>query len=153
LTGSAEWLPVPGYEGIYLMSSAGDVYSLARRQADGRVRSGMMLCPSRSRKGYWRVKLYDAAGVCTTWYIHDLVMLTFHAPKPPGMHVLHQDDDKDRNHRDRLRYGTPKENERDKRRRRSRLGQRRGTRRGVIDVTVDTPTGCSWLIPALESAP
>jgi NUMOD4 motif len=152
LTGFADWLPVPGYEGAYMFSSTGDVYSLARRQRDGRLRGGQLLRQTRDRNGYWRVGLWDADGRHATVRVHDLVAL-FHGPKPPGMHVLHRGDDKDLNHRDRLRYGTPAQNEREKNRLRSRrLKQPKRKKTRVTDVTGETPTGRSRLVQALARA-
>lgn len=152
MTELAEWLPVPGYEGIYLVSSAGDVYSLARRQADGRLRGGMMLRQSRNRKGYPQVRLVRADGTKETKQVHDIVAGTHIGPKPAGKQVRHWDGDQEHNDKGNLRYGTQSENERDKRLRSRRLRQQRKKIREVINVTDETPTGPRSLILATGSA-
>lgn len=146
MTEHVQWLPVPGYEGIYLASSAGEVYSLARRQADGRIRAGMLLRQSRDGKGYWRVVLTAADGARATVRVHDVIALTFHGPKPAGKQVRHWNGDQNQNHQGNLRYGTQSQNERDKRLRSRRLRREQKNRKNVTNVTSATPY---WVLSAV----
>jgi hypothetical protein len=144
------WVPLPGWEGHYIVSSEGNVYSLARRQADGRVRGGMMLTPAPDDNGYLCVSL-SRDGKSVTKRVHDLAAAAFIGPKPAGRQVRHLTGNQRVNRSSRLRYGSQSQNERDKRTRSGRLA---GRKREVSDVTgvsayrvsrVDTPLeGLPW---------
>lgn len=98
---------------------------------DGRVRrldSGKWLSPCASKRGgYLQVSLWHA-GKGRLKYVHQLVALTFHGPKPSPKHdVAHHDGDKRNNHYSNLRWATRAENEADKvRHGRSNRGERNG---------------------------
>jgi HNH endonuclease/NUMOD4 motif len=144
------WLPYPGWEGYYLASSESRVYSLPRRQSDGRVRAGAMMTPSPDSGGYLCVTL-SCGGKSVTKRVHDIVAETFIGPKPAGKQVRHLNGNQRVNRRKNLRYGSQSQNERDKRTRSGRLERKK---REVSDVTgvsayrvslVDTsPEGLPW---------
>ena len=99
-----EWRPIPGYEGLYEVSSYGQVRSLPRRKTSGRILSSK--CPS-SR--------YPMVGLSVdserkNFRVHVLVALAFLGPRPEGMQVLHRNDDPDDNRVENLYYGTSQQN-------------------------------------------
>ena len=103
------WKPIPGYEGLYEVSSLGRVKSFHNR---GRWKSGpegRLLKASPGKNGYPVVCLSrDGA---TEWRtVHTLMALAFIGACPPGEEVRHLDDDPSNNRLDNLAYGTRKEN-------------------------------------------
>ncbi len=108
-----QWAPVPGYEGLYDVSSYGRV----RRSSKSRMApAGHLLKPRITWDGYLK---YGLSKHCRYWHVkaHRLVALAFLEPPPfPGAHVAHFDGNKRNNHVSNLRWATPKENEDDKRR-------------------------------------
>jgi hypothetical protein len=76
-----------------------------------------------SPKGY--LDLWLGAPSSRTVRIHQLVLLAFVGPKPPGMQTRHLDGDKTNNRLTNLVYGTPSENQRDN----VRLGVHPNTRK------------------------
>lgn len=118
-----EWRPVVGYEGLYEVSSSGRVRSL-RRMTPAGPRGGVVLKPSlmgsHSAKR-WNVDLCKSGSYrdrsrrrCRP--VHRLVAEAFLGPCPPGMQVLHGPGGPYNNRPENLRWGTPKENQRDRRR-------------------------------------
>jgi hypothetical protein len=74
----AEWRAIPGFEGRYEVSDAGEVRSLIK---------GKLLRPGRKPSGHLSVVLGRKAG---SQDIHVLVLLAFRGPKPPkaiGRHL------------------------------------------------------------------
>lgn len=102
------WLPVVGYEGLYLVSDLGRVYSV-RRPGVGKTGRIRKLSPV---AGYPSVSLCRN-GVQTTYYVHRLVMEAFVGPCREGQEVRHLDGDPSDNRLVRLAYGTPGENQMD----------------------------------------
>jgi len=110
---SAEWRALPGYEGIYEISDHGEVKSRDRINARGWRIKGRTLRPYVTPDGYQRVNLYSAIGAKHNTSVHQLVMLAFVGPCPPGQEVLHRDGNGENNYRSNLSYGTRSENVRD----------------------------------------
>lgn len=113
-----KWLPVVGYEGLYSVSDHGRVRSEDRMigHNDGSLRhwKGRILkTPCKRIKGkgrrYPSVALWRN-NVQTTIRVQYLVLEAFIGPRPPGMEVLHWDDDPTNNALSNLRYGTYREN-------------------------------------------
>jgi hypothetical protein len=102
MTTAEEWRPIPGWEGIYEVSSHGRVYSARRFRA-----RGGLLIPN-IYDGYPRVLLCDRSRQVRV-RVHQLVALAFLGP-PEGRHVRHLDGDPDNNHIDNLAYGWHREN-------------------------------------------
>ena len=90
------WRAVPGWEGIYSVSDAGDETACT----GGRFRSFVL--PGSCAQRHPRRK--HARGA------HVLVALAFIGPRPEGLHVNHIDGDKLNNAVSNLEYCTPKEN-------------------------------------------
>lgn len=111
---AVEWRPVVGEEGLYEVSSAGDVRSLdraieivgrwgvARRRLAGRLLRSWPDC-----NGYRAVYLSRRRAV----NVHRLVALAFLGTPPPGCtDVNHRDGDKANNAVDNLEWCTRREN-------------------------------------------
>jgi hypothetical protein len=118
------WKPVPGYD--YLeASSLGRVRSLARSQLEpNRMRPGTLCTrhyqtrvrsPLARKFGYVVITLREE-GRRVPRFVHVLVCLAFHGPKPPGMEVGHRDGVRENNRPSNLRWVTKKENAADRER-------------------------------------
>lgn len=98
------WKDVPGYEGQYRVSDAGNVLSY-RRCAEGRP-----LRPGRMPMGHLSVALGRGNSQC----VHKLVLLAFVGPPPPGHECRHLNGIPSDNRLVNLCWGTRSENLRDK---------------------------------------
>lgn len=114
-----EWLPVPGFEGCYEVSSTGVVRSLdrgVRTQHGSRTTHGVVLKPRLNRAGYLRVNLSVEQRHCART-IHTIVAAAFHGEKPSAQHhAAHYDGNKLNNSASNIRWATPQENSDDQRR-------------------------------------
>lgn len=104
---SEVWLPIPGYEKTYEVSSIGRVNSKPRRRTRGGIRK-----QSIGKRGYPQLSLVQD-GVQTTHEVHRLVALAFLGPRPDGMEVRHIDGDSTNPRVENLSYGSRSENARD----------------------------------------
>lgn len=102
------WKDIPGYEGLYQVSSFGNVKSLNYR----RSRKEGLLKPRIGKNGYGCVELFNSEKKLNI-YIHHLVMLTFLNYQPDGMKMVinHIDNNPSNNRADNLelvsqRYNT-----------------------------------------------
>ena len=106
------WKPVVGFEGLYEISSVGNVKALKRTVQ--RKRSGIMTYPERILKphynsGYLSISLHKD-GVINTYKVHRLVALAF-VPNPNNYpQVNHNDDVKTNNDFMNLSWGTQQQN-------------------------------------------
>lgn len=108
-----EWKSIPGYEGLYEVSSYGRVRSLeiSYVRKDGRMyhKPEIILSPKNNGKGYFTVCLYKNK-THKYYLIHRLVALTF-IPNPDNLPcVNHKDEDKTNNRVDNLEWCTVKYN-------------------------------------------
>lgn len=99
-----EWRPIPGYEGLYLVSSCGAVRSLPRY----RCRGGLMRTPI-NKNGYPEVNL-TRLGKQRVHQVHALVLLAFRGPRPDGLVIRHLNGDPADSRLENLTYGTAGEN-------------------------------------------
>lgn len=100
----ADWKKITGYEGLYEISSCGEVYSCYKNKT---------LKPSKNKLGYLIVNLYRD-GKYKSYYVHRLVAEAFITkPENQESEVNHKDLDKTNNivsnlewvtHRDNLRH-------------------------------------------------
>lgn len=107
-----EWRDVPGYEGLYLVSSLGRFYRLPRRMGGGDYR-GRLLSQRHNRKGYLHVDLRSASGDVWTARAHRLVARAFLGEPRDGQEVRHLNGRRDDNRAVNLAWGTGSENSRD----------------------------------------
>jgi hypothetical protein len=113
------WLPVPGYENLYSVSTWGRVMYHRRRIDRRHTRpywaSGGLLAPRVGNDyGHLCVTLYDPLGKARKRYIHHLVAETF-IPRVEGKTwVLHGPKGKRCNRVENLRWGDQSDNELDK---------------------------------------
>jgi hypothetical protein len=138
------WRDVPGWEGLYQVSDAGNVRSLDRTirvlDAHGNMGSrrykGRMLRPGSMPKGYKGVVLSSPATGQRFLCVHWLVCAAFHGPRPSGLQVRHLDGDPANNAARNLCYGTPLENAADTIRH-GRTGLIRGVQIGTAKLNDD----------------
>lgn len=109
-----EWRALPGYEGLYEVSSDGAVRSLERLSIRGvRVKARVMRLQPNPRGGHLQVDLHDREGKRWNAKVHQLVMLAFVGPCPSGLEVLHGDGIPANNRLSNLSYGTKSQNKLD----------------------------------------
>jgi hypothetical protein len=105
-----EWRPVPGYEGLYQVSSWGRVWSVPRRGIAGQKIRGGMLRPYTEPSGYQRVAL-SKDGAQRGFRVHELVAAAFLGPRPAGARVVrHLNGDPANNFASNLEFGDDVQN-------------------------------------------
>ena len=102
-----EWKSIPGYEGLYEVSSYGRVKSLEisyiRKNGIMDQKSEMILSPKNNGTGYFTVCLYKNK-IHKYYLIHRLVAEAF-LPNPDNLpEVNHKDEDKSNNRVDNLEW-------------------------------------------------
>lgn len=105
---SERWRKIPGWP--YQASSLGRVRSLPRQMAGAGEYGGQVLTPAPDRDGYLRVTLTDGRRR-KRFGVHTLVALAWHGPPE----VLHGPGGQQDNTPGNLRWGSRRDNERDKR--------------------------------------
>lgn len=114
-----QWRPIAGYEGSYEISDHGRVKSLERTVTTSagvtrRVR-GRIMKTTVGGHGYPTVSLFRD-GTRHTRNVHNLVAEAFIGRRPAsGIEIRHLDGDRLNCNLSNLRYGTPQENQADKR--------------------------------------
>lgn len=103
----AEWQDIPDYEGLYKISSTGEVFTVRRQGSNGGIRP----CYT-DKQGYKRVTL-SKNGKTKNYLVHTLVALSYLGSRPDSHEVCHKDGDKMNNSVDNLYYGTRSNNSRD----------------------------------------
>lgn len=114
---NAETRPIPGYEGLYEVSNFGKVFSLTRPSREGRVnrKTPLELKQRQPRgDGYLTVSLYGKNGEATTKFVHSLVAETFIGARPEGAECCHCDGNSLNNSLGNLRWGSAKDNQKDR---------------------------------------
>ena len=113
---SEKWREIPGYEGRYMVSTHGRLYSVPRRIEKVHPKYGTKF--SVWWKGGVKKLRPDSYGYPCAYFgrlkgplhngiqIHVAVALTFIGPNPGGLDVRHLDDDIKNNHYKNLGYGT-----------------------------------------------
>jgi hypothetical protein len=108
-----EWRPVVGWEGLYEVSSGGQVRSVDRiittASGDRRYRGQLLKRAAHPVRGYLSVTL--AYGVRRN--VHVLVAEAFRGARPDGKQVAHWDGDPTNNVTFNLRFASPGENQLD----------------------------------------
>lgn len=96
---------IPGYPGYYATAS-GRVW----RAHKGRL---YMVPTHAAVDGYRALKLKHETAGFRSMFLHSLVALAFHGPRPRGLQVRHLDGNRLNNTADNLAYGSPLQNARD----------------------------------------
>lgn len=117
LLASERWAPVPGYEGLYEVSSAGSVRVLKRSPIDKMSRQrnfpakNLSICYGKQEKyGYGHVTLHDRDGNQERVWVHRIVAAAF-IPNPDNKpQVNHKDGNKQNNRVENLEWVTIREN-------------------------------------------
>lgn len=116
-----EWRPVVGYEGLYEVSSLGQVRSLARKTYGQRgsrdlpqkvLKQRSPLSPNGNQR-YPYVGLCKS-GVKKTAHVHRIVLAAFVGERPIGMQARHLNGNPEDNRINNLAWGTKLENEADR---------------------------------------
>lgn len=115
---SETWRAIPGWEGVYEVSSHGRVRSIDRSitQANGvsRRQPGRILRPAKGRRGHLQVTLSRPGQPVRTVKVHHAVLSAFVGPRPSRVHGgLHIDDNPSNNRPENLYWGTHSENTQD----------------------------------------
>jgi len=109
-----QWLPVPGYEGCYSVSSLGNVRSEKRTVPNGpsryRVLDQRVLKQWRSTDGYMSVELCKQSKK-ERFVVGRLVANAFFGPKPAGQYLLYGPLGRSCNAITNLYYGTLSKND------------------------------------------
>ena len=103
-----EWKPVKDYEGLYEVSSDGQVRSLDRLDRLGRKVAGRIRKYSFAGRGYPHMPLYKDEKQSGR-YVHRMVAEAFLGPRE-GMEVNHINGDKTDNRVENLEWVTPSQN-------------------------------------------
>lgn len=98
---------IPNFEN-YLISKTGKIYSKKRKGTDGRFIKPLLVS-----NGYLIAQLWKNNIACPK-LIHRLVLETFVGPCPDGMECCHNNGIKTDNRLENLRWGTKKENYKDR---------------------------------------
>lgn len=98
------WKSIPGYEGLYSISTEGEVWSSKRNTTSGGLRKQFV-----DSRGRHRVHL-SKDGKMTVIQVSQLMALTFIGPRPDGSLVRHLSDDKSDNSVGNIAYGTSQDN-------------------------------------------
>jgi len=110
-----KWVPLPGYEGVISVSSAGRVRSENRTLSDKRRWKGRILTATVGRSGYLEVSLPSDKNYRDRARVHRLVCLAFNGPPPPGKNMaLHSDGNKFNNSSENMYWGDYDDNMKDR---------------------------------------
>jgi hypothetical protein len=125
------WLPVDGWEGIYVVSNFGRIKSLSRRVGPKRLKE-RILDGGIDSDGY-RIVALCKDGRQYTQKVHRLVCIAFKRKPDPSFNVVcHLDDDRLNNAAENLSWGTVAENNRQCMERNRNC---KGTRNGSVTIT------------------
>jgi hypothetical protein len=102
------WLPVPGFEQLYVVSNLGRLRNTRSRQQT--TKAGRILFGSADKAGYIQAILYDYDGKRRHRFIHRVVAAAFLGPCPVGYQVNHKDFNKANNQLSNLEYCSSLEN-------------------------------------------
>lgn len=105
------WKDIPGLLPGYMVSSLGRIWEPDRvTPARGIRREARLARPCVLKNGYLAVRAMTEASSVRTVYVHELVALAFHGPRPVRNHIRHLDGNQRNNRAENLAYGTAMEN-------------------------------------------
>jgi hypothetical protein len=102
-----QWKDIVGYQGLYKISDLGNVWSERRQR--------LLSTKPNKHRGYPEFCVVNLDGKQRTMSVHQEVMKAFVGPLSPGHQVRHLDGNPLNNDLSNLTYGTPKENQSDRR--------------------------------------
>lgn len=110
------WLPIPGFEGFYVVSNRGMVRSLPRPGCHNpnRIYGGKTIKPVLRKKDGYLVVGLRANGISIQRGLHQLVALAFLGSPPEGFECCHNNGIKTDCRSDNLRWDTKSGNAKDK---------------------------------------
>lgn len=109
-----QWRPVIGWETAYEVSSLGQVRRISHSRLKSSAGRIVKQWPSgRAGSGQRLAVWLQLNGASHMRYVHHLVLEAFIGPRPPGLHGLHKDDNRDNNAMANLYWGTRGENMQD----------------------------------------
>lgn len=114
------WWDIPRYEGLYQVSTWGNVKSLVQRRFKKLGNNRVVEIPlgiletTKDHDGYVFVSLWDAGGCRKSLRVHRIVLETFVGVCPPKMECRHLDGDPKNNHLVNICWGTRSENNKDR---------------------------------------
>lgn len=133
-----QWRPIAGYEGLYEVSSLGQVRSLDRVVVLGNTRKGVerklkgkILKQHKDKTGTWYVNLNNCGLSRTS--VHSLVARAFLGPTPEGKEICHGEGGRDNHAVFNLSFKTHKQNMNEDRKRDNTLPQ--GARHPMAKLT------------------
>ena len=85
------WKDISGYEGIYQVSSEGDIKRLSSYDSRGHLRNEKILKKQISNKGYYQIGLYKD-GIEKKYLIHQLVAKAFLINPNNYVEINHKDE-------------------------------------------------------------
>lgn len=109
------WKPVDRYEGLYEVSSAGEIRSVDRyintniRHVQSRMQAGRVITQSKKKTGYMTVDL-SKDGIVKTTLVHRIVANAFIPAEQGRRYVNHKDGNKSNNDVSNLEWVTSSEN-------------------------------------------
>ena len=100
------WKPIEGYEGLYEVSSLGQIKRFYKGDFYTKGSYSKILKPCLDKKGYARISLYNSNHIRKDYKIHRLVALTF-IPNPNNLpQVNHKNNIKNQNNVENLEWIT-----------------------------------------------
>lgn len=108
------WKPVPNYEGVYEVSSLGQVRSIDRLDNLGRRYRGVTLKQGTHPDGHKQIAL-SKDGKVTTRFVHQLVAEAFIGPRVGNLVACHNNGDPADNRVENIRWDTQQNNVHDRR--------------------------------------
>jgi hypothetical protein len=108
--------PIPGYDSKYVAGSDGPIYCYSNARVNSKKPKPFRVSESISSTGYPHIGIFEG-GRKRTKTVHVMVCAAFHGSKPSKIHeVRHFDGVRTNSKPSNLLWGTPPENEADKRR-------------------------------------
>lgn len=101
------WMPIPGYEGLYDVSSKG---SIRRAPENARFKTKPIRKLTITKFGYQSVYIKNTEGQGKNLLVHRAVMAAFVGPVPDGHQINHKNGIKSDNRIENLEYITPSAN-------------------------------------------
>lgn len=129
------WKPVVDWEGLYEVSDAGRIRSIARiNPRNKQIMGGGLIKPIMGSRKYLVINL-SKTGQRKQYFVHKLVLEAFISKRPEGCHACHNDGNTVNNQLNNLRWDTVKNNHSDKKKHGThQYGERIGNSKLTEDI-------------------